>query len=160
MPVCRLWVLMAVAFTLRLAFTLGTPAWKSADEYPHFWVAEQTKENEELPYYGPAFPRYEAFQPVTAAAMLAAVPGEAGLPRNAGFSASAAAGAPAAFGAAGCGNGLDCLSHVRRSAHASQRRAALVRRFSRVFAHLRRHHLLGITRTTPKCKSSNSNGNT
>jgi len=81
MPVCRLWVLMAVAFTLRLAFTLGTPAWKSADEYPHFWVAEQTKENEELPYYGPAFPRYEAFQPplyyVTAAAMLAAVPGEA-----------------------------------------------------------------------------------
>lgn len=53
-------VLLAVAIRLTLALT--TPAWQNADEYPHYWVAEQIARDGRLPLSEPVHPRYEAFQ--------------------------------------------------------------------------------------------------
>jgi hypothetical protein len=59
----RLAAVLLIAFVLRLAYAVGTPAWQAADEYPHFWVAQHIASSGEFPPSVPVFPSYEAFQP-------------------------------------------------------------------------------------------------
>ena len=51
------------ALIIRLCFAILTPAWQSADEYPHYWVIEKIASTHALPESTPEFPSYEAFQP-------------------------------------------------------------------------------------------------
>lgn len=55
-------IVLVAAAVLRMAFALTTPAWQNADEYPHYWVAEQIAATGRLPLSEPVHPRYEAFQ--------------------------------------------------------------------------------------------------
>ena len=54
---------LAAALGLRVALALATPAWRSADEYPYYWVAAMAAETGRLPRGWHGFPAYESFQP-------------------------------------------------------------------------------------------------
>ncbi|UCC45674.1 MAG: glycosyltransferase family 39 protein [Candidatus Zixiibacteriota bacterium] len=54
---------IAAALCVRVLFAVLTPAWFSADEYPHFWYAEQIARETSLPESRPVFPAYESYQP-------------------------------------------------------------------------------------------------
>jgi hypothetical protein len=69
------WGILLVALLLRMAFVLGTPAWQSPDEYPHYWIAEQIALRGDYPRPVPLFPAYESFQPPLYYGMLAGVVG-------------------------------------------------------------------------------------
>ncbi len=75
----HLWALLLGAFCLRVAFAFLTPAWQSADEYPHYWVASSIALDSQYPAGSPDFPRYEAYQSPLYYYLLAGVIHQAGL---------------------------------------------------------------------------------
>lgn len=56
-------IILSVGIIIRLAFVFAIPAWQSADEYPHYWVAKEIAQKGEYPMNAIEFPKYEAFQP-------------------------------------------------------------------------------------------------
>jgi 4-amino-4-deoxy-L-arabinose transferase-like glycosyltransferase len=54
--------LLVGAFCLRLVYVFAVPAWQSADEYPHYWVASSIAGGHGYPPGSPDSPRYEAYQ--------------------------------------------------------------------------------------------------
>jgi hypothetical protein len=68
-----LWALLVGAFCLRLVFVFTIPAWQSADEYPHYWIASSIAEGDGYPRGSPEFPRYESYQSPLYYALIAGV---------------------------------------------------------------------------------------
>lgn len=70
--------IIILALGVRAAFVLGTPAWQSPDEYPHYWYADQLASKQAFPPASAEFPGYEAFQPplyyVAAAIVISVLP--------------------------------------------------------------------------------------
>ena len=58
-----IWYVVLFALFVRMLFAFVTPAWQSADEYPHFWYAQELSRTLRFPAVSSTFPGYEAFQP-------------------------------------------------------------------------------------------------